>query len=76
MIMVKGNPNWARNAPVDWHFRVRGKNPDGDMVTLGNFQDEKEAEVRYDELVKAGYYRNLRIQHLKPKPDASDDLAS
>jgi len=63
--MTRGNPNWGRNDPVDWHFRIRGKNLDGDMVSLGNFQNEKEAEYRYDELVKEGYYRNLMVQHLK-----------
>ena len=73
--MTKGNPNWGRNDPVDWRFRIRGKNLDCKMVSLGNFQDEKEAEDRCDELVKEGYYRNLRVQRLKPKPTDSGSLA-
>jgi hypothetical protein len=36
------------------------------MVTLGKFENEKEARSRYDELVQEGYYRNLRVQRLKP----------
>lgn len=66
--MARGNPNWGRNEPVNWRFRVRGKNRDGDMVTLGNYQDEAEARTRYDDLAKEGYYRLLSVQSLKPKP--------
>lgn len=66
--MARGNPNWGRNEPVNWRFRVRGKNRDGDMVTLGSYQDEVEARTRYDDLAKEGYYRLLSVQSLKPKP--------
>ena len=69
MATVRGNPDWMRNKLVDWRFRVRGKNRDGETVTLGKYNEEREAKSRYDELVEAGYYRNLRVlQHLKPKP--------
>jgi hypothetical protein len=67
-IMAKGNPNWGRSEPVNWRFRVRGKNRDGDMVTLGSYRDEAEARARYNDLVKEGYYRLLSVQSLKPKP--------
>jgi hypothetical protein len=70
---TKGNPNWGRKEPIDWRFRVRGKNPKGEMVTLGNYREEKEARSRYDELVTEGYYRQLRIQPLKPKASESAD---
>ena len=64
----KGNPNWGRNQPVDWCFCVRGEDPHGDLVTLGNYIQEKDATYRYNELVKEGYYRKIRVQHLDPKP--------
>ena len=70
MATVRGNPNRTRNKPepVDWRFRVRGENRDGETVTLGKYNEEREAKSRYDELVEEGYYRNLRVQHIKPKP--------
>jgi len=72
MVMAKGNPNWGRNEPVGWRFRVRGKNPDGKIVVLGNYEKEGEATARYNELVGAGYYRNVSVQRLKPKPPDPD----
>ena len=70
--MARGNPNWGRKDAVDWRFRVRGKNPAGEIVILGNYEKEGEATARYDELVGAGYYRNVRVQRLKPKPADPD----
>lgn len=67
-VMVRGNPNWAKQNSVTWHFRVRGKNPNGETVTLGNYENEKEAIARYDQLVEEGYYRLLKVHPLKPKP--------
>ncbi len=70
MAKARGNPNWTRNKPepVDWRFRVRGTSPDGGMVTLGKFEEEKEATLVYDQLVKEGHYGKLRIEPLQPKP--------
>lgn len=66
--MVRGNPNWGKQNPTTWCFRVRGKSPDDEMVTLGIYESEREAKARHVELVKEGYYRLLRVQPLKPKP--------
>jgi hypothetical protein len=78
VVMAKGNPNWTRskNEPVAWRFLVCGKNQDGEMVTLGKYQEEREAQSRYNELVKAGYYHNLIVRHLKPEPADSGSMPS
>jgi hypothetical protein len=39
-------------------------NPDGETVTLGRYQEEREAAARYDDLVDEGRYHNLRVQRL------------
>ena len=66
--MVRSNSYWGRPEAEDWRFRVRGKNLDGVMVTLGKYDKKREARERYDELVEAGYYSNLRVQSLKHTP--------
>ncbi len=66
--MQRGNPNWTKSDRTTWYFRVRGKSRDGEMVTLGSYETEREAQARYDALIKEGYYQRLRIQPLKPKP--------
>lgn len=70
---TKGNPNWRRDQPVDWRFCVQGEGPHGKLVTLGNYLQEKDATYRYDELVKEGYYRNIRVQHLAPNTTEEAD---
>ena len=47
--MVRGNPNWKKQNSATRRFCVRGENPDGEMVTLGNYEKEREARARYDE---------------------------
>ena len=69
--MPRGNPNWAKNDSATKCFRVRGKNRDGEMVTLGRYETEREATAHYDALVEEGYYQHLRVQPLKPKPTDS-----
>ena len=74
--MVKANPNWTRNRslPVDWHFRIRGTNLDGDIVTLGRFMEEKEATFHFNQLVGEGRYHNLSVQRLNPHaPESGSD---
>ena len=72
--MAKGNPNWGKDKVVDWRFWIRGKSPNGGMVTLGKFREEQEATCRYDELVQEGHYGKLRIEALEPRPADSDSL--
>ena len=71
--MARGNPNWGKQNAVTWRFRVRGKNPDGDMVTLGNYEQEDDARARYRELVDEGYYRQLRVLPIKPQPTDDEE---
>jgi hypothetical protein len=42
------------------------------MVTLGSYDTEKEAELRYDAVVEEGYYESLIIEALEPRPTDSD----
>lgn len=74
--MARGNPNWGKDKIVDLRFRVRGTNRDGQMVTLGKFLEEKEATLRYDELVQERHYGKLRIEPLEPKPADSGSIPS
>lgn len=71
--MARGNPNWGKPEPIAWKFRVRGKNPQGQMVTLGNHESEAEAKARFKDLTNEGYYSNLKILPVKPKPPAADE---
>ena len=73
--MARGNPNWAKNDPTTWSFRIHGISHDGTMVTLGSYQTEREAKAHYDALVAEGYYDRLKVQTIKPKPADSTDSA-
>ena len=66
--MAKGYSYWGKDKILDWRFCIRGKSPKGGMVTLGKFEEEKEATFWYDKLVKEGHYGKLRIEPLQPKP--------
>lgn len=71
--MTRGNPTWGKTQTPAWRFRVRGKNHDGEMVTLGSYENEVKARARYRELVEEGYYSLLRVQSLKlPTSDSED----
>ena len=59
--MPRGNPNWTKGEPVPWRFRVRGKTPAGEPVTLGHYRTEEEANSHYRELVQEGYYRQVEV---------------
>jgi len=69
--MSKGNPNQPKNNAPTWRFRVRGESRDGEMVTLGRYETEREATAHYNALVEKGSYQRLRVQPLKPKPTDS-----
>ncbi len=69
--MAKGNPNQSKSNAPTWRFRVRGESRDGEMVTLGRYETEKEATAHYDALVENGNYQHLKVQPLKPKPTDS-----
>jgi hypothetical protein len=60
--MQRGNPDWGKPEPVPWRFCIRGKNPDGDMVTLGSYRTKEEATAHHDKLTQEGYYKQLRVQ--------------
>ncbi|MHC4510996.1 MAG: hypothetical protein ACYTAO_18905 [Planctomycetota bacterium] len=62
--MPRGNFNQPKSNVPTWHFRVRGESRDGEMVTLGCYQTEKEAELHYDTVVKEGYYESLSVEPL------------
>lgn len=60
--MQRGNPNWGKIETVPWRFCVRGKNPDGKMVTLGCYRTKEEATIHYDKLAEEGYYSQLKVK--------------
>jgi len=60
--MPRGNPDWGKSEPQPWRFCIRGKNPDGEMVTLGCYKTRAEATAHYDKLAEEGYYKQLRVR--------------
>jgi|KBSSwiStaDraftv2_1062776.scaffolds.fasta_scaffold2315719_2 hypothetical protein len=60
--MQRGNPEWGKTEPVPWRFRVRGKNPTGEMVNLGCYRTKEEATAHYERLTEEGYYKQLKVQ--------------
>lgn len=74
--MARGNPNWGKQDVASWRFRVRGQNPSGEMVTLGSYVRESEAEARRQELLTEGYYREVVIEPVEPAPSETDDESS
>ncbi len=59
--MPRGNPNWQKGTSVRWRFCIRGRNPDGEMVTLGCYRTKGEATAQYVRLAEEGYYERLSI---------------
>ena len=71
--MVKANRSFvsSRTPPVDWIFRVRGRNRDGKTVTLGKYNTEEAAKAHYDSLVEEGRYQAVQVERLRPTPAES-----
>jgi hypothetical protein len=59
--------NRQRSEPKVWHWRVRGRSSDNQIVTLGKYDTENEARQECDRIVKAGFYRDVRIEQIKPE---------
>ena len=55
--------------PKRW--RVRGKSTDGLIVTLGRHDTEKAAEAEAEKLRKAGFYRDVTVERIKPPEDSA-----
>ena len=60
--------NSRKGEPKIWHWRIRGKSSDSQIVTLGKYDTETEARVDHDRLVEEGFYRNVRIERITPAP--------
>ena len=58
--------NLRKSEPKIWHWRIRGKSSDSQIVTLGKYDTEAEARVDHDKLVEEGYYRNVKIERIAP----------
>ena len=56
--------NWRRSEPKIWHWRIRGRSSDSQIVTLGKYNTQNEARVDYDKIVQDGFYRNVRLEQL------------
>ncbi|MFO0839705.1 MAG: hypothetical protein U1D55_14415 [Phycisphaerae bacterium] len=52
--------------PILW--RIRGRAPDGLVVTLGRYETEPEAQADLSRFKREGRYRELDLQALPPPP--------
>lgn len=68
--------NRQQSEPKIWNWRVRAKSFDSKIVTLGKYDTEDEAKADRDKIVKEGYYRNVRVEQIKPKPETPQSAAS
>lgn len=62
--------------PKIWNWRVRARSIDSQIVTLGKYDTEDEAKADRDKIVKEGYYRNVRVEQIKPKPMTRQTVAA
>ncbi len=60
--------NWRKGEPKIWHWRIRGKSFDSQVVTLGKYDTESEARADYDKLIEEGFYRNVKIEQITAAP--------
>ena len=60
--------NRQQTEPKIWQWRVRARSFDKQIVTLGKYDTEDEAKADRDKITKEGYYRNVRVEQIKPKP--------
>lgn len=58
--------NWRGSKPKIWHWRIRGRSSDGQIVTLGKYDTQNEARVDCDKIIKEGSYRNVNIEQIIP----------
>jgi hypothetical protein len=56
--------NGRRSEPKIWHWRIRGKSSDSQIVTLGKYSIQDEAKVDYDKIIEEGFYRNVKIEQI------------
>jgi len=56
--------NWRGSKPKIWHWRIRGRSFDSQVVTLGKYITENEAKLDYNKIIKDGYYRNVKIEQI------------
>ena len=55
--------SWPSGQKI-WHWRVRGRSSDRQIVTLGKYDTKDEAKVDRDRIVKERFYRNVRIERI------------
>ena len=56
--------NWRKSEPKIWHWRIRGRSSDSQIVTLGKYDTQDEARVDYDKIIEQGSYRNVKIEQI------------
>ncbi len=64
--------DWRKGEPKVWHWRIRGRSFDGQIVTLGKYDTESEAKVDHDRIVKEGFYRNVKLEGMPRSPAPGD----
>ena len=65
--------NWRRSEPKIWHWRIRGRSSDSQIVTLGKYDTQNEARVDYDKIIEQGFYRNVKIEQIAKAPVPADE---
>jgi hypothetical protein len=56
---------WRKSEPKIWHWRIRGKASDNQIVTLGKYDTKDAAQVDHDKIVGEAFYRNVTIEEIK-----------
>ena len=64
--------NLRKGEPKTWRWRIRGRSSDSQIVTLGKYDTQDEAKVDYDKIIKAGFYRNVKIEQIIPAHAPTD----
>jgi hypothetical protein len=59
--------SWRQSEPKIWHWRIRAKASDNQIVTLGKYDTEDQARADHEKIVREGLYRNVRIEEIKPE---------
>jgi hypothetical protein len=58
--------NRQKSEPKVWHWRIRAKASDNQIVTLGKYDTEDQARADHEKIVREGLYRNVTIEEIKP----------
>jgi len=64
-------PKWSPKWNLPKHWRLRATAADGLVVTLGRYETAEEADADCGKFALQGEYRNLAVQPIAPRPEAT-----